>query len=79
MVAATNCTGVDDVPGQAEVDSYHLADGRLFACMIPYRSFRQFCWSARSVTVMADVEMTYLATKDRGRIAAMYMVEEGPD
>ncbi len=79
MGAATNCTGVDDVPVQAGVDSDHFADHRLFACMIPYGSFRQFCWSARSVTVMADVEMTYLATKDRGRIAALYMVEEGPD
>ena len=41
MGAATNCTGVDDVPGQAEVDSYHLVDDRLFACMILYRPFWQ--------------------------------------
>jgi cytochrome P450 len=34
MGAATNCAGVDDVPGQAEVDSDHLDDDQLFASMI---------------------------------------------
>jgi len=33
----------------------------------------------RIVTAMARVKKTYLAKKDRGRIVALYMVEEGPD